>query len=86
VPTNHGGAQWPEPPMASYLPIFMELPLTPVEDEHQQGATEPDLQRSLLATAKLPRQTMNHDTRWRHLFSHSDWMSGKARKTGKKWG
>ena len=46
MPDNHGGAQRPEPPMASFLPIFTELPLTPMEDERRQGVVEPDLQRS----------------------------------------
>jgi hypothetical protein len=63
MPANHRGAQQPEPPMASFLPIFVELPLTPVEDKHRQGAAEPDLQRPLLATAKPPGRAVNHGTR-----------------------
>ena len=29
--------------MLQFLPIFVELLLTPMEDEHQQGATDPNL-------------------------------------------
>ena len=84
MPANHGQAQHPEPPMASFLPIFAGLPLTPVEDERWPGAMEPDLRTPFLATAKPPGQTVNNDTRWRQPFSHSDRTSGKTQKTGKK--
>jgi len=60
---NHGGTQWPEPPMATFLSIFMELPLTLVEDERRCGVAEPVLPRSLSATMKPPGQTVNHDAR-----------------------
>ena len=76
MPTSHGGAQRPEPPMASFLPIFVELPLTPMEDERRQGAAEPDIQRSLPTMVKPPGQP----------FSHLDWTSRKTQKLGKKRG
>jgi hypothetical protein len=48
--------------MILFLPIFMELPLTPKEDEHQWDPIEADLERPFLAMAKSPRHVMSHET------------------------
>jgi hypothetical protein len=48
--------------MATFLSIFMELPLTPMEDERWQGVVEPDLRISLPAAMKPPGRPKNHDT------------------------
>ena len=86
MPANHGGTQWPEAPMATFLSIFTELHLTPVEDERWCGEAEPDLPRSIPAAPKLPGWTANHDAQWRHSLFNSGWMSGKTWKTREKWG
>ena len=51
--------------------LFVELPLTPKMNGHQQTATEPDLESLLLATVELPKYAMNHGERKELLLSHS---------------
>jgi hypothetical protein len=46
--------------MVLFLPIFVELPLTPKENGHRQAVVEPDLE-SLLPTSAQPLGiAMNH--------------------------
>jgi hypothetical protein len=51
--------------------LFVELPLTPKTNGHQQAAIEPDLESLLLATAKPPKYAMNHGERKELPLSHS---------------
>ena len=64
--------------MATFLSIFMELHQTPVEDKRRCGAAEPNLPRSIPATAKPLGWTVIHDAQWRHPLFHSDWTLGKT--------
>ena len=51
--------------------LFIELPLTPKMNGHQQAAIELDLESLLPAMAKLPKYAMNHSGRKELLLSHS---------------
>jgi len=64
--------------MESFLPTLAELPLTPAEDERWQGAIEPDLQRSLTATAKPLGWAIDHGVQRKQSFSYLNWTLGKT--------
>ena len=51
--------------------LFVELPLTPKMNGHQQATAKPDLESLLPATAEPPKYAMNHGGRKELLLSHS---------------
>ena len=51
--------------------LFVELPLTPKTNGHQQVVVEPDLESLLLATVESPKYAMNHGGRKELPLSHS---------------
>jgi hypothetical protein len=57
--------------MVLFVPIFVELPLTPKANGHQQAAVEPDLESLLPATVKPLKYTMNLGGRKELPLSHS---------------
>jgi len=50
--------------------LFVELPLTPKRNGHQQAAAEPDLENLLPAMAEPPKYAMNHGGRKELPLSH----------------
>ena len=45
-----------------FLPVFVELPLIPKEDEHQWDIAEPDFEIPFPTMATLLEQAMSHET------------------------
>ena len=52
--------------------LFVELPLTPKMNGHQQVTAEPDLESLLSAMAEPPKFAMNHDGRKELPLSQSN--------------
>ena len=51
--------------------LFVELPLTPKTNDHQQATVEPDLESLLPAIVEALKYAMNHGGRKELPLSHS---------------
>jgi hypothetical protein len=51
--------------------LFIELPLTPKTNGHQQATVEPNLESLLPATVEPPKYAMNHGRQKELPLSHS---------------
>ena len=51
--------------------LFVECPLTPKMNGHQQATVEPNLESLLPATVEAPKYAMNHGGRKELSLSHS---------------